>query len=250
MSDDLKGQNIPEETGEPMPSSEKSVEDNQESSLPDQVSERTAEEFEKLKAHNASLKAQLEAANSSSYYPSMLDGSQTNQGIVPEGSVPAASSTTSNENFIDDGGYVDTTLLNSKLSKAETEAKEAKLAVQQMQRERQEEAKLKTWSEFPELAYGTDHFDPDFDKRVKLELTRQLIEEGKQNYLSAAKEVRRLFPAKVVEDNKTISSREQASAQTGTSKGSDEPINQSELVAGTMKGDAEAIYKRLQASGN
>lgn len=264
MSDDLKGQvQAEEQTATPMPSEEKPVEETQEPTLPDGVKERTAEEFEKLKEANKSLKEQLEKVQSSSFtfVTPTLDESQSNSGFDTEVPNPTAGATSSNDqNFIDEGGYVDTALLNQKLSKAEKDALEAKLAIERMQKERKQEQlnaiKEKTWTDFPELALGTDNFNPDFDYKVKLELTRQLVEEGKQDYYKAAQQVKQSFfsnatpKAQEAEVDKTISQREQASAQTGTSKGSSEPTDQDDLVEGTMKGDNEAIYKRLQASGN
>lgn len=263
MSDDLKGQlQAEEQTATPMPSEEKPVEEAQEPTLPDGVKERTAEEFEKLKESNRQLKEQLAQVSSSFTFVSpTLDENQSNQNLDTDVPSSTAGATTSNDqNFIDEGGYVDTALLNQKLSKAERDAQEAKQAIARLQAERKQEQlsqiKEKTWNDFPELALGTDNFNPDFDYKVKLELTRQLVETGKQDYYQAAKIVKDSYfssatpKAEEAKVDKTISQREQASTQTGTSQGSEEPIDQSDLVEGTRKGDNEAIYKRLQASGN
>lgn len=266
MSDtDLKGQeNAEEQTATPMPSEDKPVEGTEEPTLPDGVKERTAEEFEKLKEANKSLKAELETlkgSNSFQFVPPMLDEIQPNQDSDTEVPDPSAGATSSSgQNFVDEGGYVDTALLNSTLTKAQKEAAEAKAAVARLQQERQAEKtaalKQQAFTEFKEfVAEDGGSFVPEFDHKVKLELTRQLIEEGKQDYIKAARTVKGLYypasnaPAEV-ENKETISQREQASAQTSTSKGSEEPIDHDDLVAGTMAGDADAIFKRLQASGN
>lgn len=264
MSDDLKGQELAEEqTATPVPSEEKPVEETQEPTLPDGVKERTTEEFEKLKESNKALKdrlAQLEGSSFQHISPT-LDESQSDQGFDTTVPNPTAGATSSNDqNFIDEGGYVDTALLNQKLSKAERAAQEAQQAVAKLQAERRQDqleaVKQKTWTDFPEMALGTDAFNPEFDYKVKLELTRQLVETGKQDYYQAAKEVKKSYyssatpQAEEAKVEKTISQREQASAQTGTSKGSSESTDQDDLVEGTRKGDADAIYKRLQASGN
>lgn len=263
MSDDLKGQlNAEEQTATPMPSEEKPVEETQEPTLPDGVKERTAEEFEKLKESNRALKEQLATLQSSSfqYVSPTLDENQSNQSFETEVPNSTAGATLSNDqSFIDEGGYVDTALLNQKLSKAERDALEAKQAIAKLQKERKQEqldaVKQKTWTDFPEIAYGTDTYNPDFDYKVKIELTRQLVETGKQDYYQAAQQVKKSYfsnaqPVVDAKEDKTISQREQASTQTGTSKGSEEPLDQDNLVEGTRKGDNEAIYKRLQASGN
>jgi len=267
MSDtDLKGQDIAEEqTATPMPSEEKPIEGDQEPTLPDGASERTTAEFEKLKAANKALKEQLGSRSnpeSFEFIPPMLDESLPSQEFDTEVPNPSAGETSSSDqDFIDEGGYVDTARLNSKLSKAEREAKEAKDAVASLQQERRQEKleliKAKAFAEFSEfVAESGDRFDPQFDYKVKLELTRQLVEEGKQDYLKAARNVKQNYypsPTQKAEEAKReeiISSREQASAQTSAGTGSSEPLDQDNLVEGTRQGDAEAIYKRLQASGN
>jgi len=263
MSDDLKGQNDTEGTVEPMPSSEQPVEGEQED-----VNPRTAEQFEKLTAHNKALADELNASreqlarlNSSSFQfdPTMLDSNQSNGDFdtnVPE---PIAGATSEDDqDFVDDGGNVDIALLNSKLAKAEKDARDARAQVNNLakesRQERIERQRETVYAQVPEVNPSSDQFDPDFDKKVKLELTRQIVETGKQDYLAAAKEIKRLYPKAVSDDEakreQTISAREQASAQTGTSKGSSEAVDQEDLVSRTMKGDADAIYKRLQASGN
>lgn len=267
MSDtDLKGQNEAEEqTAEPMPSSDQPVDGIQEPTLPDGVSERTAEEFEKLKAANKALKEQLETRsnpnNSFEFIPPMLDESLPNEEFDVTTPSPQAGETSfNNEDFVDEGGYVDTARLNSTLKEAKREAQEAKKAIARLQQERQQEKlellKAKAFTQFPEfVAESGDRFDPGFDHKVKLELTRQLVEEGKQDYLKAAKNVKDLYypkpsSAETAKREEIISSREQASTQTSAGTGSSEPTNHEELVEGTKQGDAEAIYKRLQASGN
>lgn len=254
MSDTQNGQIIAEETATPMPSENKSAEESQPTS-PDGVSERTAEQFEKLKAHNK----QLAEENAK------LKGSSAPKGSVLDDLRPASlDDVTTNPNapavaeqFVDEGGYVDTALLNASLAEAKRQAEEARRIAAQnqesIQRFQESEQIRQAHAAFPQLdPNNTDKFDPRFYDLVRNELIGQLMQ-GKKDVMEAAKKVSGLYQQQVSqptpEQKQTISNREQASAPTGTGKGQSTSATHQELVEGTLKGDKEAIYKRLQASG-
>lgn len=255
MSDVQTGQNTAEETASSMPDENKSAEDTQ-PTLPDSVSERTASEFEKLKARNK----QLAEENAK------LTGSQNQKGSVLDEIRPqfAAESPTNQsapavaDNFVDDGGYVDTALLNATLTQARQQAEDARRIAAQnqeaIQNFQETEQVRKAHAAYPQLDPNNNDFDPRFYNMVKNELIGQLMT-GNQDIMDAAGKVSGYYQApaaaqaKAEQQKQTISQREQASAATGASKGQRVAKTQEDLVAGTIKGDKEAIGLRLQASG-
>jgi hypothetical protein len=253
MSDTINEQEKVEGTIEELPASDKPAENVQEPALPEDAKERTKEEFEKLKASNRELKEKLDAQEASKPTGSVFDELRPNSGTVPQATVPAAGT----QQFVDEGGYVDATLLNSTLSgtqKAAEEARQIAMRTQdEIQRFQETQIQREVQKEFPEFdANDTDHFDPKFYQFVKNELVGQLMQGKQQDLRAAAMKAREtLSPKSTVKKEETISSREQASATTGTTKSiSDLDQEQEALVKGSYKGDKEAIYKRLQASGN
>jgi len=261
MSDSNIGQENTEGSVAPMPSAEQPAEGAQEPQLPDGVKERTAQEFEKLKATNKQMADELAALKGSNpSRTSVLDDLRPNPELVPQATYPMAGyQQPAQQPFVDEGGYVDAAVLNSTLSKAQKEAQEARRIAQQtqeqIQRFQESQVVQAVHSEFPELdPNNSDQFDPAFYDFVKNEMIGQMMK-GKEDLRAAALKAKQVLGQKAATPTQpregTISSREQASAPTGTSHGTPPPVNdQQSLVRGTYKGDKDAIYKRLQASGN
>jgi len=243
MSDNQNGQNIAEETATPMPSEEKSTEESQ-PTLPDGVSERTAEQYAKLVSHNKELAAENAKLKGQSQRGSVLDEFHSgNLNNAPTNNNAQAVA----EQFVDDSGYVDTVLLNATLAEAKRQADEARRIAQQnqesIQRFQETEEVRKAHTAFPQLdPNNTEKFDPKFYNLVRNELIGQLME-GKKDVLEAATKVSELYQPNVTnlptpQQKQTISNREQASVSTGISKKqSTTSSTHEELVEGTMRGD-------------
>jgi hypothetical protein len=261
MSDTIQNGQIPAEgeTAEPMPSSEQPAEDAQEEEVvedesPEQVKSRTAEQFEKLKATNRELSEKLKALEGSKPTPSsVLDELRPSVDTAALPPVPTAG----NQPLVDNEGYIDANLLNSTVSGTRQAAEEAKRislqTQQQIQRFQESQVVQAVHKDFPEIDPNSDQFDPAFYDFVKNDLIGQMMK-GTEDLRAAADKARKTLGKKQAEPEprkETISSRGQASAPTGTSKGtpptSDE---QASLVERSYKGDKDAIFKRLQASGN
>lgn len=241
-----------------IPTENKPAEAN-EPKLPDGVSERTKAEFDKLKEHNAQMKAELDAYKSKT---SVLDELK-----VPEAQeeTPNLSTTEVAEiksKFVDDNGYVDVAKFEEALSKAEERAKRAEEIAARVEKKIQnseETVEIKAaHAEFPQLDPHNEKFDPNFYKLVKLELVDQMMK-GNKDLMKAAREISKLYTpvvdvqkAKeeaVEEFSKKTTKRSQAS-ETVTGRGAGEPSDKDELVRRTQSGDTSALFKRLQASGN
>jgi hypothetical protein len=125
MSNTNNGQEqIEEQTIEAVPTSEQPAEEVQsQDELPDQVSERTRAEFEKLKQHNQQLAekvAALEGAKPQS--TSVLDEFLSSTPAEPTASAQVAAHPQQQDQFVDNEGFVDPALLNAKLAAAEKAA--------------------------------------------------------------------------------------------------------------------------------
>jgi hypothetical protein len=244
---DSQGQTQAEgQTADAMPTSQQPGE----AQLPEEVSERTAAEFEKLKQHNKVLSQRLAEVTKAQ---SLLDDLPSNEQVLPT----EASANTNN--FVDSNGYVDTVLLNNQLALSQRKAEEAVKKAQDAEKRIQEFEKTQLVREahakYPQLDPNSDTFDPVFYDAVKNELVGQLSR-GKRDIIAAAKKVETFYTRKQVsskdtqaEKEKIVTSRQQASTQTGTTQGARVPVNHEQLVAGTRRGDPEAIFKRLQAAG-
>ncbi len=254
MSDTINEHDKVEGTTVELPATEKPAEDVVEPTLPDGVKERTAEEFEKLKASNKALKERLALEESKSSYNSVFDDLRPNPDTVPQATVPLAG----NQPLVDEGGFVDATLLNSTITGTQRAAEDARQIAlrtqEEIQRFQETQIQREVQKEFPRFdANNKDQFDPAFYNFIKNELVGQLMRGQKQDLRAAARLAEEtLKPSEPVKGKEeTISSREQASATTGTTKSIvDLDTEHQALVQGTVKGDREALYKRLQASGN
>lgn len=215
------------------------------------MSDRTREQFEKLKQHNLELAAELAASKQTIQQKSVLDE------LHPINEAPMSQA---EEYQIDEDGTVDVAQLNRVLKEtqqaaqqARQEALMAKARAERLAKEKQEES---VHSKYPQLVPGSKSFDPLFFKRVKNELIGQMME-GKENYMEAADSVSELFQKnnveekvqeKVEEFKKTTEAKQNINAGTGSANNrtySDD----NELAKRTRLGDLEAFSERLKRAG-
>src|SRR3990167_4203721 len=130
MPTDTQGTKEAEETTAPAIPTENKPAESTEPKLPDGVSERTAEEFEKLKAHNTELKQKLEVYKTKT---SVLDDLRPSD-EVPLPPTPGLTQTEVKEiksNLVDENGYVDVARLEATLKAADDRARKAEAQAQQ-----------------------------------------------------------------------------------------------------------------------
>jgi hypothetical protein len=262
MSDDTQGTTTAEETTAPAIPTENKPAEPSEPTLPDGVAERTKEEFEKLKKHNLELKNKLSQFEQPK--TSVLDDIRPAADVPmpPTPSLKPAQVQEIKESLVDENGYVDVARLESKLKAAESEASEAKQRAAQaearMQRFEESAQVRAAHAEFPQLNPNSPTFDPKFYDLVKNELIGQMMR-GEQDMMRAAKKASELYTPKAdvtkakeeaVEEFKTKVAKRDMASESGTGRGAKTPIDREELIRKTRQGDSNALYKRLQASGN
>jgi hypothetical protein len=189
MPDNEIGQEIVEETTSPMPSDNKpEVND----SLPDEVSERTKEQFEKLTEKNKELAQKLELLEKVNQTEepkiSALERlrPQGQKEVQPE--IPEEEEV--DETFSDENGYIDEARLNNRInSKAKVAEEKAKLAQQKAEEaiRRIEEyeignEKKQVHSEFPEIDPYSPKFNPELYDQVSKDMLWNLVNVGKEDF--------------------------------------------------------------------
>jgi hypothetical protein len=250
MDPNTNGQEIKQEETpvSVMPTEQKPAEEVNET---EGMSDRTKEQFEKLKQHNAELAAELAASKQTIQQKSVLDE------LHPFVETPVSQA----EDYqIDEDGTVDVAQLNKVLKETQQAANQARqealLARQRAERLSKEKAEEAVHSKFPQLVPGSKEFDPDFFKRVKNELIGQMMD-GKENYMEAAETVSKLFQKsnveekveqKVEEFKKTTEAKQNINAGTGTANNRTYSDDQ-ELAKRTQLGDLEAFRERLKRAG-
>jgi hypothetical protein len=256
MPDTTNGQDIVEEKPqEEVTASEQTQVDE----LPEDVSERTREQFEKLKESNKQMKERLNA----------LEAGQQDQladiydSLRPKG-MPQLDENSGNLDTLIKDGYVDENVLKQSLNQLTKQAQEAQkradLAQKKIQ-EIEENAQVKeAYKEYPQLnPKNTDVFDPNFYKLVKNELIGQMIE-GKKDLLEAAQEVSRVYKPNVEAKEKEQAKKEdfdkkeeqiQKQNPTSGARGQDRyaELDQNDLVKATMRNQKGALAERLRRSG-
>jgi len=260
MPTDSQGTIAEEITASAIPTENKPAEAT-EPMLPDGVAERTAEEFSKLKEHNAQLKAENEAYKSKT---SVLDDLRPSS-EAPLPFTPSLTQTNVEEiksSLVDENGYVDVARLELALKTADDRARKAETQAQQaearMQRFEESTQVRAAHAEFPHLDPKSEAFDAKFYELVKNELIGQMMK-GEQDIIQAAKKVSEFYVPKVdvteakeeaVNQYKSNITKRAMANEKGSGRGRTEPSNRDDLIQKTLKGDNDALYKRLQASGN
>ena len=239
--------------------------------LPEEVKERTREEFEKLKAKNKELAEKLTAYEGPRQKKrSALDvfAPQEVQLPIPQPQVPIKSEEDIKPVVPDENGYIDINVLNQTISqmnernrRIEEQANfannSARKAEDRISKYEHTDKTLKTYEKHPYLDPNrTDIFNEKFSELTKLEIIRQMTEEGVSDYLRAADKVKSEYfdPTKQPQtpvDSKQVENatkRDQINAISGVSKGEKEP-EQEYLVSESRRGSRDAVYQRLKKSG-
>lgn len=243
--------------------------------LPEGVSERTRQEFEKLKDANKRLKSELDArSNGQPQPPSLLETYLTNQPFpapamtapqlppMPEmptfQHVTQATAETEAKKLYDEQGYVDAQELERRLSvieRAEERARDAEAkaqrALERIGRFEVDAEKKRLHEAFPELDPSSDQFNPDAYELVKNKMLDQLMQNGSQNALKAAEDMAKYFrkPKLSPQQAQTLQERSQAAgiAPSGTA-GAAYASDFSELRMKSMTSD-EAMDERIRRAG-
>jgi hypothetical protein len=241
--------------------------------LPEEVKERTREEFEKLKAKNKELAEKLNTYEGQMPKKrSALDVFAPPEQIAPQqqtGQPPKVVPKVDEIQPItpDENGYIDVGALNQTIAqinernrRAEEQsnlaAQQARLAEDRVSKYEHTEKTLRTYEKHPYLDPNTDAFDEKFSELTKLEIIRQMTEEGTSDYLRAANKVKAEFYDPTVKEvpqpdekqKENVAKRDQINAISGVQKGEKEP-EQEFLVSESRKGSRDALYQRLKKSG-
>lgn len=214
--------------------------------LPDGVAQRTAEEFEKLKAHNAELKIKLQAYEAAQASGSVLDT------ISPKTNVQSTPVQVSPSSLVDKEGYVDTVKLAAELEQAKRDAAEAKRKADEVVAQQESEETRKVYEVFPYLdPRKTDVFNKKFFDLVRNEMIGQAVEGKKKNFMEAALKAKELYDPGVSSESKKSQERlEQREQLAQPAKTAAKPAqNHEALVIGSMKGNTDAIAQRLANAG-
>jgi len=249
--EDKQAQEQAETTAPVMPTEEQTTEAT-ESQIPDGVSERTAEQIEKLKAHNKQLKEQLDQVTAKPTQ-SVLESLRPADNFP---NVSEAKAAELQEEIVDAQGYVDPSLLNQKLAEANRIAQQAiqtaNQAQQQLRNFEETQITKELYKQYPQLNPNGDTFDPKFYRQVRNELVGQLTDGKNQDVFAAAKTVSddSVTQVKVqVDEKEDISLKQQASSTLGTSQGASSPVDHDWLVEETRKGNPDALAERLARGG-
>lgn len=243
-----------------------------EGKLPEEVKERTREEFDKLKAKNKELAEKLNAYEPKPKKRSALDvfAPQEVQQVQPPTVNPRPVNSPEEIKPVvpDENGYIDINVLNQTIAQMNERnrrieettriaSNSAKQAEDRISKYEHTDKTLKTYEKHPYLdPNNVDTFDEKFSELTKLEIIRQMTEEGTSDYLKAANKVKDSFydPTKkpqVPVDEKQVANvakRDQINAISGVSKGEKEP-EQEYLVSESRRGSRDAVYQRLKKSG-
>ena len=266
MSDELNGQEtiVEEKPQETMPVSEKPVETKvEEQDLPEDSSDRTKEQFEKLKQSNKELAERLRQLEVPQTKPqeSALDS------LTPKTEVPDSSAYNNLsqgdidkqfDSLVDANGYVDLALLKKTLAEANKQAQEASLNAKQaltsLQELTQNEQTRQAHHKYPELDPTSEKFDERFYSLVKNELIGQMMK-GEKNFVKAADEVSKWYSpsaiSKQAEEQKAKDSltKEQQVRQinaTGTGASSKVYSNKEDLMTAVRQGKPGALAEALK----
>lgn len=252
MPDQTKPADVSPETSQPDP-------------LPEDASERTRKEFEKLKEHNKQLSEKLKKFEEPQM-PSVLDSLNPEPVYQPEvqqyQNLSQQQVDTIANQFVDSEGFVNIQAVEAALAKANREAAEANSKYNNLEkrvtRYEHDAQTTKAHELHPYLDPArTEQFDPKFYNLVKNELIGQMMT-GKQDLMEAANRVKRdLYDPTASREAKTqqeearkqqtVDERTQATANPSYAKDFSSD-HDADLIRRTRAGDKAAIYERLKRS--
>lgn len=229
--------------------------------LPEDASERTKEQFEKLKARNKELSEQLrqkEVANQTPTETSVFDSLRPP--VNPPVQTKHLSQTQVTDIYAkltDENGYIDTELLKQALLQAEERASRAEMEAKRTRDEFhkiQEDTQVRTAHKaFPQLDPKSSTFNQGFYNAVKNEMVSQMLR-GEKDLVLAAQKVAEWFPLPKEESKQeTVEKKETQVKQiqaAGSPSGSPKAnASQDDLVKRTLAGDDNALAERLRRAG-
>lgn len=233
--------------------------------LPEETTERTKREFEKLKKHNRQLAEENEKLKTSSPpQQSALESLHPQASVADTPNLSPKQVDDIVKDLVDENGYLDQALLENTLRKANQQVAEAKAVAEQARQEasqaRSQVSKFEETREvriahkkFPSVDPNSKKYDPSFFKLVKNELLGAMYEGRPLTFVDACREVNRVYKPKVVgqdvkadavEEYKKSVAQKSVLNETGSSK-PQLRASKEDLVEGTRRGDAESIYARL-----
>lgn len=255
MSEEIQAQveEVKQETVAPAPQ-----EDASKNALPEEVTQRTKEEFEKLLQANKELKQALKEKDQAPEKKDVLESLRPAAPVVPE-NLSTAQVEEITKGLTDESGYVDVDVLNKVLKESSAAAaaaqQQAQAALQQLQRYEETRMVQEAYKEFPELDPFGDKYDEAFWKLVRNEVAVQMMS-GPVDLVTAAKTVSELtgLRKKEQESGKTSNPALEARAQVSSQEvASDSASTSSQLKKLTTHSDREvankAIAERLKAIG-
>lgn len=256
-----KGQDkVEEKPQEEVTASEQTQQDD----LPEEASDRTRQQFEKLKQSNSQLKEKLEKLEADQQ-KQLVD---VYESLRPKG-VPELPNQSKEQIKQEDyealirDGYVDENVLKQSLSQLKAEAeqakRDAKLAQERIQLMEENTQVREANQKYPQLDHKSPEFDPVFYRLVRNELVGQMIE-GKKDLLLAAQEVSKVYKPNVEEKEKAqvkqqeYEKKEEQIQSQDISKGGRvqnrfSQVDADELVRATMRNQKGALAERLKRSG-
>lgn len=230
--------------------------------LPEDSSERTREQFEKLKQHNKELAEEnrrLKGDGSESVFGDLrpkttVAASQANKQLLKDFNLTLPQSEL--DKLMDEEGYIDPALLKKALTDSQATAQQALTEAKRMREEfenaRETEQVKQAHGEFPLLNPRSTDFNQKFFDAVKNEMMSQMIR-GEKDLVAAARKVAEWFPittsTKPVEPEKKELQIKQANL-TGTnpSRPQEAPVD-NDLQRRMWKGDRTALLERLKKAG-
>lgn len=267
---------MPEETQGQEDATEQVQEDLSTSKLPEDASDRTKEQFEKLTEHNKQLKEDLEVAKAKQQesIPSVIDSLKPKETVQPSQEVQVDSNQFGNLNQDqvnqvqsdltykgqDGYEYVNTNQLKKRLEEANRQAEqarqEAQMATYRFQKYEETAQLREAYQEFPQLnPQNKDKFDPNFYDFVKAELMTQAMR-GDKNLVKAAQDVNsrinsyRGDPKVVKKTQEEATKKEQINATgSAATSGRYSSSDNDNLRQATMRGKPGALAERLKRSG-
>lgn len=221
-----------------------------EESLPEDATERTRKEFEKLKESNRKLKEENERLlggqdDLTDYIPSHLTSRQREE---------------IQTDFVDQDGYVDVNTLNRALKEANDRARRAEEMALMQEKERQDRMIQQAHEKHPYLNPKSENHDKEFYTLVRDRMVRYFSEGKERPLVEVADEIARFYkpsvtPEKVeaekqqaVDDYKK-SQTTRATVNTTPSQQREPVTNLDDLRAKTRAGDQTALWERMKRAG-
>jgi len=239
-----------------------------EGELPADASERTRQEFEKLKAKNKELAEQLRLKEQQSRPASVMEELFSPPPVQQVQEAPATLPVELTQqveevkqSLVDKEGYLDTQFLERTLKDSDSRQKvaleaakraeeRAKAAEEKIARFEQTQVTQKLHESFPQADPYSDKFDPAFYNHLKKELVFQMTQ-GRTDPIEAAKQVMAYYkpPQAEAPQNDALAQRQQATAQAGGKRSPTPKLSEDDLVKGTRQGDLSAFNERLRRAG-